>query len=218
MVGSERQRNPRFMPRSTGSRVAYAASTALALVSATMLAVAASTSVTAQAALPGPIPIPTARPHPAIIKPLPKPPPSRTGSVTPTPTPTPTLLNAPRAPGRTGQPSRAAPGTGRSDPPPTHDLGPSSYRGEAYVPSQEPRRLCIIRRESGGDFTIVSSNGLYFGAYQFARGTADTAASWMGKRDLIGVAPNRWSKFEQDQAFWTIWDGGRGASHWGHAC
>ncbi len=36
----------------------------------------------------------------------------------------------------------------------------------------------------------------------------------MGRPDLLGVPVNRWSRFEQDEAFWTIFNRGAGAHHW----
>jgi hypothetical protein len=36
----------------------------------------------------------------------------------------------------------------------------------------------------------------------------------MGRPDLANKPINRWSRFEQDKAFWTVWNHGRGRGHW----
>jgi hypothetical protein len=39
-----------------------------------------------------------------------------------------------------------------------------------------------------------------------------TAAALMAKLRL--TTPNKWSRYWQDRAFWTIFNHGAGASHW----
>ena len=36
----------------------------------------------------------------------------------------------------------------------------------------------------------------------------------MGRSDLVGVPPETWNRYEQDMAFWVMWDHGAGRSHW----
>lgn len=95
-----------------------------------------------------------------------------------------------------------------------YGIGPSAYTGSYYDAGSDGTRQCIVKKESGGDYGVVSSNGLWHGAYQFTRGTADNAARAMGRSDLVGVAPNTWSRADQDQAFWTIWNHGAGRHNW----
>jgi hypothetical protein len=94
----------------------------------------------------------------------------------------------------------------------------SAYIGRYYRARHEARRKCIVRRESGGNYRIVSRNGTYRGAYQFNPSLARQTARRMGRGDLAGRPMNTWSRFDQDKAFWIVWNNGRGAGHWGHAC
>jgi hypothetical protein len=93
-------------------------------------------------------------------------------------------------------------------------IGPSAYTGEYYDPASEATRQCIVGKESGGNYAIVSSNGMYHGAYQFSQSTGNIAAQKMGRPDLVGVPPQTWNRNEQDMAFWVMWDHGAGRSHW----
>ena len=98
----------------------------------------------------------------------------------------------------------------------TNDSGieNSAYTGSYYNNSFESTRKCIVRKESGGNYGIVSSNGAYHGAYQFSRSTGDTAAQKMGRGDLVGTPASRWSRAEQDHAFWITWNHGAGRGNW----
>ncbi len=93
-------------------------------------------------------------------------------------------------------------------------IGPSAYTGEYYDPAYEATRQCIVKKESMGNYAVVSSNGMYHGAYQFSQSTADNAAMKMGRPDLVGVPPEQWSRYEQDMAFWVTWNHGAGAGNW----
>jgi hypothetical protein len=57
---------------------------------------------------------------------------------------------------------------------------------------------CVVQAESGGDYSIVSPNGLYMGAFQFSQSTWNTAASAAGLGLLVGVPPNEATRAEQD--------------------
>lgn len=96
----------------------------------------------------------------------------------------------------------------------------SAYVGRYYNSRYEAKRKCIVRRESHGNYRIVSSGGTYRGAYQFNPSLARAAARKMGRSDLVGKSMNTWSRFDQDKAFWVIWNHGRGASNWPtrHGC
>ena len=93
-------------------------------------------------------------------------------------------------------------------------IGPSAYTGEYYDPAYEATRQCIVKKESGGNYAIVSSNGMYHGAYQFSQATANSAAVKMGRPDLVGVPPEQWNRYEQDMAFWVTWNHGAGRGNW----
>lgn len=104
----------------------------------------------------------------------------------------------------------------------------SLYRGKWFMPKKEKKRRCIIKRESHANYRAVSAKGLYRGAYQMNRRLAVSAtyqmqrevAKEMGPRAAAEVAKLRkiptqkWNRYWQDRAFWTIWKKGKGASHW----
>jgi hypothetical protein len=91
---------------------------------------------------------------------------------------------------------------------------PSAYIGKKYKSRYERTRRCIVRKESGGNYRIASRTGKYRGAYQFNAHLASHTARRMGRPDLARKPMNRWSRFNQDKAFWLVWDNGRGRSHW----
>ncbi len=81
-------------------------------------------------------------------------------------------------------------------------------------PEVERVRRCIVQREAGGDYTAVDPSRRWFGAYQFARKTSDTAARRMKRTDLVGITADHWSPEDQDAAFYVIYNRGRGKKHW----
>jgi hypothetical protein len=111
----------------------------------------------------------------------------------------------------------------------------SLYQGKWFMPRHEDRRQCIMKRESNGNYEAVSSRGLYRGAYQMNRALA-VGATWMMQREvrremgeegvrllqqLRQVPPNKWNRYWQDRAFWTVWSYGKGKRHWrggAHSC
>jgi hypothetical protein len=110
---------------------------------------------------------------------------------------------------------------------------PSLYQGKWYQPKYEDVRRCIMSRESNHNYR--ASNGTYHGAYQMSAALA-RGATWMMQKEVRkemgeeGVAivkalrkltPNKWNRYWQDRAFWTIWRDGAGAGHWrggAHSC
>jgi hypothetical protein len=90
----------------------------------------------------------------------------------------------------------------------------SAYIGKYYSPRHESTRKCIVRRESHGNYRIVSRGGSYRGAYQFNAHLARATAKRMGRSDLVRKPFNHWSRFDQDKAFWTVWNHGRGRGNW----
>jgi hypothetical protein len=70
--------------------------------------------------------------------------------------------------------------------------------GATSDPALNPFLQCVVQAESGGDYSIVSPNGLYMGAFQFSQSTWNVAAQAAGLPGLIGVPPNLASKASQD--------------------
>lgn len=110
-------------------------------------------------------------------------------------------------------------------------FGPSLYLGKWFMPGKEDVRRCIVERESHSNYR--ASNGSYFGAYQMSAELA-VGATWMMQGEikkefgdegekivkaLRKLTPDKWNRYWQDRAFWTIWSApeGRGPGHWGGA-
>jgi hypothetical protein len=104
---------------------------------------------------------------------------------------------------------------------------PSLYTGKWYMPARESVRRCIMDRES--NFNYQATSGTYHGAYQMSSALAE-GATWMMQKEvrkemgdegvaivaaLRQISPNKWNRYWQDRAFWTIWRNGAGAGHWG---
>jgi hypothetical protein len=70
--------------------------------------------------------------------------------------------------------------------------------GATSDPVLNPFLQCVVQHESGGDYTAVSPDGLYMGAFQFSQSTWNEAAQLAGLPGLIGVPPNLASKADQD--------------------
>ena len=77
--------------------------------------------------------------------------------------------------------------------------------------------MCTRAVESGGNYSIVSSNGLYYGAYQFLPATWNATAAHAGRMDLVGVLPSRASAYDQDEMAWTLYQW-QGNGPWGGRC
>jgi hypothetical protein len=85
--------------------------------------------------------------------------------------------------------------SGGAAPPPAATATPST---NTVDPALNPFLTCVVQAESGGDYQVVSPNGLYMGAFQFSQPTWNYAARAAGRPDLVGVPPNRASKADQD--------------------
>ena len=81
----------------------------------------------------------------------------------------------------------------------------------------DPFLSCTRARESRGIYTIVSSNGLWHGAYQFLPSTWDATAAHAGRLDLVGVLPSRASVWDQDEMAWQLYQW-QGTAPWGGRC
>lgn len=90
----------------------------------------------------------------------------------------------------------------------------SAYIGKYYNPRYEKVRRCIVKRESEGHYRVVNRSSGAAGAYQFMRRTGAYVARKMGRSDLASRPANTWTRFEQDKAFWVLWNHGKGRSHW----
>ncbi len=69
--------------------------------------------------------------------------------------------------------------------------------------------------EASGDYSIVSGNGLYHGAYQFYQPTWDGLAGQLGRSDLVGIAPSAAAPTDQDALALLLWQQ-RGNQPWPH--
>jgi uncharacterized protein YlxW (UPF0749 family) len=78
-------------------------------------------------------------------------------------------------------------------------------------------RECTFAHESGGDYSIVSPDGVYYGAWQFLPGTWNAVAAGMGRSDLVGVLPSQAAPADQDAVAHELWMQ-RGNQPWGGRC
>lgn len=83
--------------------------------------------------------------------------------------------------------------------------------------SQHPFLVCTRRRESGGNYSVVSRSGTYRGAYQFSRSTWDSTARHAGRLDLVGVDPAAAAPADQDAMALDLYRW-QGASPWLGRC
>ena len=96
----------------------------------------------------------------------------------------------------TSEPATAAAPTASNPTSPSEPTGtipvvaPPSGGGTSSV-HNEPFLVCTRARESNGNYSVVSSNGLYHGAYQFLPTTWNSVASHAGRLDLVGVLPSQ---------------------------
>lgn len=93
-----------------------------------------------------------------------------------------------------------------------------SWWSTAWASAAEAAFLaCVRQRESGGNYSVISSNGLWFGAYQMTRQTWNSTAQRAGRPDLVGVPPNQASPGDQDYLALVLYRW-LGKSPWGGAC
>lgn len=102
---------------------------------------------------------------------------------------------------RTVTPATVPATSGPAAAPPTAvPVGPTNANPYANLPDPalNPFLACVVQAESGGNYGIVSPNGLYMGAFQFSQSTWNSAAAAAGLGLLVGVHPNQATKPEQD--------------------
>jgi hypothetical protein len=137
----------------------------------------------------------------------------RRTTTTTKPKPT-TTTTKPKPTTTTTAPKPAARTQAAAPPPPPATVapsGPGASGGEAAF------LACVRRRESGGNYSVVSSNGLWFGAYQMTRQTWDSTARHAGRPDLVGIPPNLASPADQDHLALVLYRW-QGKTPWGGAC
>ena len=103
----------------------------------------------------------------------------------------------------------------------------SLYQGRWYMPKREELRKCLSKIESHHHYK-AGEGGYYRGAYQFSKPLA-RGVTWMMHpevkkemgdagldliQELRKTPMNKWNRYWQDRAFWTIWNEGKGKSHW----
>jgi hypothetical protein len=109
---------------------------------------------------------------------------------------------------------------------------PSAYRGEYFIPSQEPYRKCVAQREGRHHYWGTGSNGMYLGTNQMTHSLSRGAVRRMTpelrriygdktgralRDELFATKPTKWGRFYWDMAFYTVlnYDGpASGANHW----
>lgn len=94
---------------------------------------------------------------------------------------------------------------------------PTSQPGGPATPQELAVLACIRQRESGGNYSAVSANGLYHGAYQFLQSTWNGAAQLAGRPDLVGVPPEKAAPADQDAVALALYRAS-GLGPWGGHC
>ncbi len=102
-----------------------------------------------------------------------------------------------------------------ADTAPAQVAAPSTEDPAGPRPPSAEEWAALRACESGGDYAIVSRNGLYFGAYQFGVPTWDGTARSAGRPDLVGVLPSQASAADQDAMASVLWTQ-RGNQPWPH--
>ena len=87
---------------------------------------------------------------------------------------------------------------------------PSAYVGPYYDARYEAYRRCVVKRESEGKYYVVERNSGAAGAYQFMPAWTHTIQQWTGHYVLI----RKMTRYEQDYAFWRVFNHGKGARNW----
>lgn len=112
--------------------------------------------------------------------------------------------------------SQAAPAAAPAPAPAPAPVATAPSSGGAS-PAEAAFLACVRQRESGGNYSVVSSNGLWFGAYQMTRQTWNSTAQRAGRPDLVGLPPNQASAGDQDSLALVLYRW-LGKSPWGGAC
>jgi Transglycosylase-like domain len=105
-----------------------------------------------------------------------------------------------------------APAPAPTGPPPDYVPTPGEHPQHMH-----PFLVCTRQIESGGNYQIVSADGLYHGAYQFLPSTWNTTAAYAGRPGLVGVPPETASEYDQDDMAWTLYQW-QGSTPWLGRC
>ena len=108
-----------------------------------------------------------------------------------------------------------SPGVAATAPTVNKPVAPPSYTGTSGTNEHhdDPFLTCLRRRESGGNYSVVSGAG-YLGAYQFGQSTWNVTASHAGRAELVGVPANVASPYDQDAMAWALYQW-QGEGPWG---
>lgn len=125
-----------------------------------------------------------------------------------------------QSPSTTAPPATAAPTTAT---PTTTEVAPVVEEPQSAEPAPEvdpsqptPEQWAALRHcESSGNYSVVSSNGRYHGAYQFYQPTWDGLANQVGRSDLVGLPPSQAAPGDQDALALLLWQQ-RGNQPWPH--
>lgn len=91
-----------------------------------------------------------------------------------------------------------------------------SSRAEPAPSSTEAFLACVRHRESTNNYAAVNPHG-YYGAYQFDQRTWNHTAAHAGRKDLVGIRPDRASPADQDAMAEALL-GWLGRTPWHNAC
>lgn len=112
-------------------------------------------------------------------------------------------------------------------------INDSLYQGKHYNPKRwEAFRLCVIQRESRGNYQAANRISSARGAYQFLDNSWRESLVWMllpehrplgladEVKDLRDKPIHHWNRYWQDAAFWTVINAKPGNwQHWrGGSC
>lgn len=147
----------------------------------------------------------------------PVPPPTTAAPTTQAPTTTaaPTTQPPTTAAPTTAAPTTAAPTTTAAAEQATTTTAPVVEEPQAPAPSTPTAEQWAALRhcESSGNYSIVSRNGLYHGAYQFYQPTWDGLANQVARADLVGLPPSQAAPADQDALALLLWQQ-RGSQPW----
>ena len=118
------------------------------------------------------------------------------------------VARTPRAAAAASSPAATIPPSTAGSPATPSPAPAPAPSGDPYPTLSDPALngflSCVVQAESGGNYGIVSPNGLYMGAFQFSQPTWNSAVQAAGLGALVGVPPNRTSRAEQDTAAVTL--------------
>jgi hypothetical protein len=111
------------------------------------------------------------------------------------------------------------------------EVKPSQYVGKFHSPKWESWRACVVWRESRDNPKATNPNSSAAGTYQFLDRAWRSSLTHMilpehrdRRAEVIALRDkpiNKWSRYWQDAAFWTVLRFGAGVKHWalqGSAC